>query len=67
VSFGIGAGIGGAIDYTPLIGLLPLILFVVAMILGRNVPGFWQGLVWFFAIAAVVFTACVAIIAGSGL
>jgi hypothetical protein len=41
-------------------------LLAIAVLVGRRLPGFFRGVAWFFAIAAVVFTACLAIIAGTG-
>lgn len=45
---------------------LPVVLLVAAVFYGRRMPGFLRGIAWFFGIAAILFTACVGIIAASG-
>ena len=61
---------GGVVSAAVSGSLVPWIvgvsLLAIAVLVGRRLPGFFRGVAWFFAIAAVVFTACLAIIAGTG-
>lgn len=43
-------------------GLIPVALLIAAGFIWRKVPGFVLGIVWTFGVAAILFTACTAIV-----
>lgn len=61
---GVAALLAAAID-TRLWVLGFLLVLVGGLVLGRNRPGFAQGIAWSFGVALIVFTACTLVVINS--
>ncbi len=66
IAFLVGGLVSAAVSGSVVPWIVGGSLLAIVVLVGRRLPGFFRGVAWFFAIAVVVFTACLAIIAGTG-